>query len=324
MKSQIRPVVLAVCAALSAPGFASPAAAQQIVDQGFTPHVAHPAWTSDGPEVVIDEAHRNFHTAVGRYGPFAALLRADGFRVARGTTAFSDDGLKEVKLLVIANAGSADGRDTTEPAFTEAETAAVEHWVSAGGSLLLIADHAPFGTAARGLAERFGVGMGAGFAFHPEGRAVNPQLEFSRMGRTLGDHPILNGRSSAERVETVRSFTGQSLIAPADATPLLILRREDRETPDRATLQTLRRRLNDGEGSDTVLNALSVPVGDRVQGLALTHGAGRVVVLGEAAMLSAQVVRSPDGSERPMGMNAPGSQDQQFALNILHWLARLD
>ncbi len=324
MKSQITPVVLALCAALSLEGFAGPATAQQVVDQGFSPHVDHPAWASDGPTVVIDEAHRNFHTAAGRYAPFTALLRADGFRIARGVTPFTDDGLKGVKLLVIANAGSADGRDTTEPAFTEAETAAVERWVSAGGSLLLIADHAPFGTAARGLAERFGVGMGAGFAFHPEGRTVNPQLEFSRGDRTLGDHPILDGRSPAERVETVHSFTGQSLIPPPGATPLLILRREDRETPARATLQTLRRRLDAGENVDVVLNALSVPVGDRVQGLALTHGEGRVVVLGEAAMLSAQVVRSPDGSERPMGMNAPGSQDQQFALNILHWLARLD
>lgn len=301
-----------------------PAAAQQVVDRGFAPHVAHPAFASAGPEVVIDEAHRNFHTAVGRYAPFAALLRADGFAVGRGVVPFTDDGLQGVKVLVVANAGSADGRDTTEPAFTEAETAAVERWVSDGGSLLLIADHAPFGTAARGLAQRFGVGMGAGYAFRPEGPAVNPQLEFSRATRTLGDHPILNGRSAAERVNTVRSFTGQSLIAPPGATPLLILRRDDREAPDRGTLQTIRRRLGLGEPVSTVLDALSVPVGDRVQGLALEHGSGRVVVLGEAAMLSAQVVHLPNGVERPMGMNAPGSQDQQFALNILHWLARLD
>ena len=47
-------------------------------------------------------------------------------------------------------------------------------------------------------------------------------------------------------------------------------------------------------------------------------GKGRVVVLGEAAMLSAQVT-GPDKS--PMGMNAPGNDNKQVALNIMHWLS---
>jgi len=50
-------------------------------------------------------------------------------------------------------------------------------------------------------------------------------------------------------------------------------------------------------------------------------GKGRVVVLGEAAMMSAQVV-GPKG-EGKMGMNAPGNDDRQFALNTLHWLSGL-
>ena len=44
-----------------------------------------------------------------------------------------------------------------------------------------------------------------------------------------------------------------------------------------------------------------------------------VVLLGEAAMLSAQRA-GPEAA--PMGMNAPGAeQNAQFALNVLHWLA---
>ena len=51
-------------------------------------------------------------------------------------------------------------------------------------------------------------------------------------------------------------------------------------------------------------------------GLAFASGNGRVVVLGEAAMLSAQRT----GGGKPMGMNAPGNDDRQFALNVVRWL----
>jgi hypothetical protein len=41
-------------------------------------------------------------------------------------------------------------------------------------------------------------------------------------------------------------------------------------------------------------------------------------MLGEAAMLSAQIA----GPQRqPMGMNVPGSDNKQLALNIMHWLS---
>ena len=41
------------------------------------------------------------------------------------------------------------------------------------------------------------------------------------------------------------------------------------------------------------------------------------MVLGEAAMLSAQLA-GPRSA--PMGMNAPGNDDRQFALNVVRWL----
>jgi hypothetical protein len=56
----------------------------------------------------------------------------------------------------------------------------------------------------------------------------------------------------------------------------------------------------------------------RAQGIALTFGKGRVVVLGEAAKLSAQLV----GNER-FGMNRPRLDNRQMALNIIHWLSGL-
>ena len=57
----------------------------------------------------------------------------------------------------------------------------------------------------------------------------------------------------------------------------------------------------------------------RCQGLALTHGKGRVVVLGEAGALSAQFGMGG----RPFGMNDPGNDNRQLALNIMHWLSGL-
>ncbi len=58
----------------------------------------------------------------------------------------------------------------------------------------------------------------------------------------------------------------------------------------------------------------------RAQGIALRLGKGRAVFLGEAAMLSAQIT----GANRmKFGMNHPGIDNRQLALNILHWLSGL-
>ena len=57
----------------------------------------------------------------------------------------------------------------------------------------------------------------------------------------------------------------------------------------------------------------------------MPFGAGRIVVLGEAALLSAQIIRytDPKPHDAKIGMNTSGNDDRQFALNILHWLSRL-
>jgi hypothetical protein len=52
--------------------------------------------------------------------------------------------------------------------------------------------------------------------------------------------------------------------------------------------------------------------------VAFGFGYGRVVVMGEAAELTAQVA----GGEK-FGMNVPGLDNRQMALNIMHWLTGL-
>ena len=294
---------------------AAPAAAQQVVDPDFRPRVERPAYAADGPVVVIDGAHHNFHTVDGQYAPFAALLRADGYQVRAGTAPFTAEGLVSVDVLVIANAGAV-GADHGAPIFTEAETAAVEAWVRGGGRLLLIADHTPFGAAAESLAGRFGVRMGKGYAFAVEPRGVNTNLIYPP--EAFDDHPIITGRGAHERVESVTAFTGQSLAGPLGATVLLPITVGAREAPDLATLQRIDDRIEAGEDAGVVIAELSAPALP-AQAVAFAHGDGRVVVLGEAGMLSAQRVRFPDGREVRFGMNvAPGNA--RFGLNILHWL----
>jgi len=297
---------------------AAPAAAQQVVDPDFRPSVERPAYAGEGPVVMIDGAHHNFHTVDGQYAPFAALLRADGYRVRGGTAPFTAEGLAGTDVLVIANAGAV-GPDHAEPIFTEAETAAVETWVRGGGRLLLIADHAPFGAAAEALAARFGVRMGTGYAFAPMPNGVSTNLVYP--AEAFDEHPIITGRSADERVGSVTAFTGQSLAGPEGATVLLPMTVGAREAADLPTLQRISERIESGEPANAVIAELSDPALP-AQALAFAHGEGRVVVLGEAGMLSAQRVRFPDGREVRFGMNvAPGNA--RFGLNILHWLTGL-
>ena len=281
-------------------------AAQQLADPEFNTNVANPAYSKSEPRVLFDEAHHNFHTTDGRYKPFADLLRNDGYRIVRNRQPFTKESLSSFKVLIIANALGAeemddDGADAS--AFTEEECQAVQEWVKGGGALLLIADHAPFGGAATSLANRFGVDMSKGFTYDQANSVEGSPsiLIFSRDNKLLTSHPITEGRDQNERLNRVQSFTGQSLKGPADSVAILKLADTAKDSPDRNT-------------------DASVSAAGRAQAIALKFGKGRVVVQGEAAMLSAQI----SGAEKyKMGMNVPGNDNRQYALNLMHWLSGL-
>ncbi|HEU4508333.1 MAG TPA: hypothetical protein VFR78_08865 [Pyrinomonadaceae bacterium] len=281
-------------------------AAQQHADPEFNTSVENPAYKKDGPRVMFDEAHHNFHTIDGRYKPFFDLLMNDGYRVVRNRQPFGKTMLGSFKVLVIANALGAEedddeGADTS--AFTEEEIQAVHDWVKGGGALLLIADHAPFGGAAAALASKFGVESSKGYTFDQKNSVdgTPSHLIFSRENKLLGTHPIMEGRAESERINIVRSFTGQSFKGPEDSTPILKLSDTATDAPN-ANAQN------------------HVSAAGRAQAVALKFGKGRVVVQGEAAMLSAQIA----GAERrPMGMNVPGYDNKQYVLNLMRWLSGL-
>jgi hypothetical protein len=216
----------------------------------------------------------------------------------------------------VSNACGPEGKEW-ESAFSSDEVKAVRDWVSGGGRLLLIADHWPMGGAAVKLSEAFGIGMSQGVttdSMHCDGD--DSAIVYSRENGLLGSHPIVEGRSPEERVGRVVTFTGQSLGVPAAGVALLKLSATaaDHKPGEPKIVK---------EGNDVrVIPQYGdpEPATGRAQGVALEFGKGRVVVLAEAAMMTAQI----SGRGEPFGMNVPGNDDRKFALNIMHWLSGLD
>ena len=284
------------------------ATAQQVADTSFSPPIPNPAYPPGrGPVVLLDEAHFNFHTADGRYLPFATLLRRDGYDVKPSRSRFSNAYLKGGQILVIANAlaerNETDWSLPTPSAFSDDEVKAVRDWVKDGGSLLLIVDHMPFPGAAEKLAAAFGVRFSNGYAI--DEKRQGPMV-FKLSDGSLKDHQIVKGRSDNEKVDSVATFTGSAFQIEGNAQPLFIL----------------------GESVVSILASVAgeitdktprVPVKGWYQGAVMRFGKGRVAVFGEAAMFSAQL----GGPNRnPMGMNDPiAAQNAQFLLNVMHWLS---
>jgi len=178
------------------------------------------------------------------------------------------------------------------PAFTDEECETVIQWISAGGSLLLITDHAPWAAPSQCLTAGLGVVMSNANGtidpnhYLPEGNMG--WLVFTRKAGLVEDHPVTRGRNAAERVNKVVTFYGQSLIGPKDFTPFLTL---------------------SASALDLVENGERMPAGGRAQGIAGLFGEGRVVVLGEAMMFM------------EAGLTRSDYDNRQLALNTVRWLS---
>lgn len=294
MKNKISVIVAGAC-------FAVGAFAQQVSDTAFAPPIPDPMYkAAKGPVVFLDEAHSNFHTADGRYLPFATLLRRDGYAVRASKLAFSKASLKDAKILVIANAQAEPGKT----AFTDDEVRAVSDWVKAGGSLFLIADHMPFPAAADNLARAFGIRFHNGYAIDPNVQSAT--MHFKSADGSLKAHAIVNGRTDSEKIDSVATFTGSAFQVNGAVQPLLVL------GPSVVSI------MPPGSGPVTK-DTPRIPVGGWYQGAAIRFGKGRIAVFGEAAMFSAQLA-GPE--KRQMGMNNPiASKNPQFLLNVMHWLS---
>ena len=284
-----------------------PVVSQQAPDTTFRFAIRQTAYEpGQGPLILIDGAHNNFHTKPGGFYAFCTLMEQDGYRTAGLTGPVTNAGmLRECRILVIANALNPVNAESwtlpTPSAFTPEEITVLRQWVRDGGSLLLIADHMPFAGAASDLAAAFGFGFLNGFAI--TGEQSWPPTCFSRTNHMLLSSPPVDGMQADEKIDSVATFTGSAFAIPAGAAGILRFEAGKSLQPDTAW------KFND--------KTPAVNLKEYFQGAILEYGKGRIAVFGEAAMFTAQVV---NGTFK-VGFNSETApQNARFALNLIHWL----
>lgn len=272
-----------------------------------TPHFS----SASAPQILFDAGHNNFHDIHTTYEPFAALVGNDGLRLQEHEGAFTSVSLDGTDLLIIANA-MAPENDPDGSAFSENEIQVLLEWVRSGGALLLIADHEPFGNAAAPLAKAFGVEMES--VWTVDMQRVNPEigrntwLEYNRENGGLGSHPILDDDVYAAPIQSILTFTGQSLGHDSTWTSILQLSPAARNYLTREDAKI---------ASELESTYSSVP--GQSQLIAKAFGEGRIVIAGEAAMFTAQEVRIFRKVIRA-GFNYEGYDNKQLILNTVRWL----
>jgi hypothetical protein len=279
------------------------AISQQVADTLYNPVVSDPVFSrGQGPVIMLDDAHSNFHTLTGRFRAFATVLEKDGYVLQASSEVFTPAQLSKGKILVIANALHPSNLQKwtlpTPSAFTDAEIEVVNDWVKNGGSLFLIADHMPFPGAAEKLAASFGFKFYNGFAMKKGGG----QDIFSP-GNGLMVNALTRGRNDKETVTSIQTFTGQAFEIPLNAKPIVVLNSKYKvKLPQTAW--------------DFKKDTPTISGDGLVQGAYTSYGKGRIVIFGEAAMFTAQL----QGKSK-VGMNQKSAaQNAQFLLNTIHWL----
>ncbi|MBT3252618.1 MAG: hypothetical protein HN995_00795 [Candidatus Marinimicrobia bacterium] len=265
------------------------------------------------PVVLFDAGHGNFHDIQSTYKPFATLLKNDGIILITHTGRFTQKALRNVDLLIISNAMGEEQKDGgMTSAFEESEILVLTDWIKAGGSLLLIADHDPFGSASADLAQAWGVGMES--VWTVDTLRINPEigrnswLEYTQENGGLGKHPILQANSQDSAIQGVITFTGQSLNFDSTWTSVLQLSNSAQNYYTRAEAKVL-----------ATEPSTFFPVSGQSQLIARQYGEGRIVIAGEAAMFTAQEVRIFFKTMRA-GFNYTGYDNKKFVLNVIHWL----
>ena len=280
---------------------------QQITDTLYKVEIKQKMYPNqDGKFIYIDEGHNNFHTKDRGYYSFAQLLKSDGYQIKGNEAKFDKNTLKNIEILVVANALPSEmPRPIVRPtksAFSKKEIQNLRKWVKKGGSILIIADHMPFAGAASELAKKFGFDFYDSFVMND---SLRGNIDFDKNTGTLNDNFITKGRNINEEVNKVRSFTGQGFKIPKNAKSILKL--DESQTVHLVdTMWVFNEKVK------------SFPAKDLSQGAILTFGKGKIAVFGEAAMFSAQLA----GPNRiKVGMNTEeAKENHQLLLNIIHWL----
>ena len=271
-----------------------------VIDTTFDLTVASPSCRENCPTILIDDMHDNVTLTKGwDFISLFNLFSNDGFKVIRGRAKFSEESLAKVNVVVIAGG-----------VLDKEESLILNNWIRNGGALLALAHHD-----GKDLYFEYLKSLGVQTleieatqdSLHGllrDGFTNNPAyIYFSAEEKMLGSHPIIKGRNSSETVKRVQTFGSSTIIGPPGSINLLPL---SKSSVDFMSIDT------------RVISRVPVKTkGMRSHGIAFNFGKGKVVVT-DAWALKALIF---EPSERGrMGMNTPGNDNKQFALNIVRWL----
>jgi hypothetical protein len=238
--------------------FVSSVSACQFPDPYYAPVFPDPVY--DVPTIAFDRTHENLRAIDGAFGSFAALARADGYRVRDFDVTFVPGCLANLPDCAYWNAlWEVDILAMVMPLtpLSDEESAVLALWTVFGGSLLLVPDKET--QLVETLLQQFRI----------EWRLGCPaNVLHQRSEGTLAEgHPIVDGRSPVERVEAVQTLGTGCFRAPVSMGTL-------RHVPI----------LTAGE--------------DVVVGVAVTFSGGRAFVIGDEDVFWSQFVfHEPDTTD---------------------------
>lgn len=274
-----------------------------IADTTFDISVQNPVCKSNCPNILIDYVHNNITvaTAEEEFKPLYKLLTNDGFNVKKNYGFLTTESLVQVNVLVLKGG-----------MFTQSEIDVVKNWVQNGGALLTFTHH--HWSLFDPVLQSFGVQTNeieiTEDSLHGlirDGFNTSPlYIYISETDSLLGNHVILRGRDESERIRKIQTLASKTIVGPPGSSILLKL------SPSAVDFMSI----------DLFNGNSKVPVstkGNRSLGIAFTYGKGRVVVTDAWALMALLFENSERGK---MGMNTPGNDNKQFALNIVRWLTR--
>lgn len=279
-------------------------------DPDFKTKVENPLYgKSEGPFILVDAAHMNFHVTQGFIDPFVSLAENDGYQVVVGTSQFTPDFLRSFKIVMIITAlpfeFTSKTEVTTETTFTGDELDALHDWVKSGGSLLVFSEHAPFDQAINPLLNRFGINSSVGTIADP----VHHDQDFGRDGWVVfsrdngllnSSHPIANGRDETESINSAIAFGGSALSG------------SDYENVFRLSDTAENRQHPTGVGPQGMGDSMA---------LAGEFGQGKILAFGDSNGFTAMNFEGEGDQVLSLGMNTANYDWKQLVLNSLHWLS---
>lgn len=269
-------------------------------DGDFHPVVDKPAFVKKHPRICLDQAHNNLSIEDERYAPIRSLLESDGFQFHFLKSAIVARALKPCDILYIS---AAQWRTPEKKAaFDKREVQIIARWVRRGGALLLMSDHPPkMAESVEALMGTFGIHGSLGTTedtSHALKSLNDPSMiVFSLENGGLNvDHSIVKGTRPGEGLRSVIAFTGQSLIGPPESQGILRL------SDEAVDVYELERRSAKG----------------RFVMMTVKIGKGCVAASGDATLFTS---KKDINSGEKIGINHPGIDNTQLAINTFRWLA---